>query len=131
MLVSGLPTAFSRREKCELLQHLPTLTEVLASSSDALLPPTLLDVLIRLLLLGAGRIMALSGRWGRVPGPGDDGGEAIVGKGKGGPDARSQWFCLAAQIKEANTPSEKCAADQARMRYVWAPLVACFLACSE
>ena len=57
-------------------QYLPTLTEVRASSSEALLPPTLLEVLIRLLLLGAGRTMALMGRWGRVPG--DVGGEGMA-----------------------------------------------------
>lgn len=54
--------------------NLPTLTEVLPSSSEALLPPpTLLETLMRLLLRGAGRTMALTGRWGMFPG--DCGGE--------------------------------------------------------
>lgn len=55
----------------------PTLTAVFVSSSDALLPPpVLLWVLIRLLLLGAGRTMALIGRAGSVPG--DAGGELAM-----------------------------------------------------
>jgi len=60
--------------------HSPTLTEVLPSSSEALLPPpALLCMLIRLLLLGAGRTMALSGRCGRVPG--EAGGELAIFSG--------------------------------------------------
>lgn len=55
---------------------LPTLTDVLPSSSDALLPPpTLLATLIRLLLLG-GLIIALSGRCGKADG--DPGGELAM-----------------------------------------------------
>ncbi len=65
--------------------HLPTLTAVRPSSSEALLPPpALLLVLIRLLLLGAGLTMALKGRGGRFPG--DVGGLAMVGGKRGGPD---------------------------------------------
>lgn len=60
----------------------PTLTLVRASSSDALLPPpTLLLTLIRLLLRGVGRTMALIGRWGRFPG--EAGGELAMAAGKG------------------------------------------------
>lgn len=61
-------------------KNLPTRTDVFPSSSDALLPPpALLVVLSRLLLRGAGRTIALMGRCGSVPG--DDGGEpAISGK---------------------------------------------------
>lgn len=65
--------------------HLPTLTAVRPSSSDALLPPpALLLVLNRLLLLGAGLTIALSGRGGRFAG--DVGGLAMVGEKRGGPD---------------------------------------------
>ena len=64
----------------------PTLTAVFVSSSDALLPPPiLLCTLMRLLLLGAGRTMALNGRAGSATG--DDGGElamsAAVTSGRG------------------------------------------------
>lgn len=52
--------------------HSPTLTEVLPSSSDALLPPALLPTLMRLLLRG-GRIMPLMGLGG-----GDPGGELAI-----------------------------------------------------
>jgi len=63
--------------KLKVTMHLPTLTDVLPSSSEALLPPpALLCTLMRLLLLGAGRTMALSGRCGSVPG--EAGGEAIL-----------------------------------------------------
>lgn len=55
----------------------PTLTAVLDSSSEALLPPADLPcMLMRLLLLGAGRTMALIGRAGSVPG--DAGGELAI-----------------------------------------------------
>lgn len=55
----------------------PTLTAVFVSSSDALLPPpVLLCMLMRLLLLGAGRTMALNGRGGNVPG--EAGGELAM-----------------------------------------------------
>lgn len=65
--------------------HLPTLTAVRPSSSEALLPPpALLPVLMRLLLLGAGLTMALRGRGGRVPG--DVGGLVMVGGKRGGPE---------------------------------------------
>ena len=67
-------------------EDLPTLTLVRTSSSDALLPPTLLLTLMRLLLRGAGRTMALCGRWGRFPG--DAGGELAM-TGKGGRGRRS------------------------------------------
>jgi hypothetical protein len=60
-----------------MLLYSPTLTAVFVSSSDALLPPpVLLWVLMRLLLLGAGRTMALMGRAGSVPG--DAGGELAM-----------------------------------------------------
>jgi hypothetical protein len=60
--------------KC--LFAIPTLTDVLPSSSDALLPPpTLLVILIRLLLLG-GFIIALMGRCGKPDG--DSGGELAM-----------------------------------------------------
>lgn len=56
--------------------NVPTLTAVLLSSSDALLPPPgLLLVLIRLLLLGV-RITALMGRGGAPVG--DAGGETVM-----------------------------------------------------
>ncbi len=59
-------------------QYSPTLTAVFVSSSEALLPPALLCMLMRLVLLGAGRTMALSGRAGSVAG--EAGGElAMVG----------------------------------------------------
>lgn len=64
----------------------PTLTEVLPSSSEALLPPpALLETLMRLLLRGAGRTMALRGRWDMFPG--DCGGEAesMLGTAPQGP----------------------------------------------
>ena len=55
----------------------PTLTAVFVSSSDALLPPPiLLCMLMRLLLLGAGRTMALNGRAGSATG--DVGGELAM-----------------------------------------------------
>jgi hypothetical protein len=55
----------------------PTLTDVRASSSDALLPPpALLPTLIRLLLLGAGRTIALKGLWAKFPG--EAGGELAM-----------------------------------------------------
>jgi hypothetical protein len=54
--------------------HVPTLTAVLESSSEAREPPSLLPMLI-LLLERCGRIMALMGRW-TAPG-GEPGGEAI------------------------------------------------------
>jgi hypothetical protein len=59
--------------------YIPTLTAVFVSSSDALLPPpVLLCTLMRLLLLGAGRTMALKGRAGIVPGDGEAGGELAM-----------------------------------------------------
>lgn len=62
-----------------MLLYSPTLTAVFVSSSDALLPPpVLLCMLMRLLLLGAGRTMALIGRAGSVPGPGEAGGELAM-----------------------------------------------------
>lgn len=104
-----------QRTKREGLRHLPTLTDVLASSSDALLPPTLLDVLIRLLLLGAGRSMALKGRWDSVPGPGEDGGEAMVGERLKGRAAQWQLFGGAARVQDgADSRPTRCDADQAR-----------------
>ena len=59
-------------------QDSPTLTAVLLSSSEALLPPSvgLLDMLRRLLLRGAGLAMALKGRAGILPG--DAGGELAM-----------------------------------------------------
>ena len=73
------------RQESKWNANLPTLTAVRPSSSDALLPPpVLLPTLIRLLLLGAGLTMALSGRGGRFPG--DVGGLAIVSGKRGGPD---------------------------------------------
>jgi len=61
------------------LLYVPTLTEVFPSSSEALLPPpALLVVLIRLLVRG-GLIMALTGRWGSdMPEGGDPGGELAM-----------------------------------------------------
>lgn len=50
-----------KQKKYEALQNIPTLTDVLASSSEALLPPGLLLMLMRL-ELRAGRRMALIGR---------------------------------------------------------------------
>lgn len=56
--------------------HIPTLTDGLLSSSEALLPPLcLLDMLVRLELLGA-RSNALSGRCGRADG--EVGGELAI-----------------------------------------------------
>lgn len=55
--------------------HIPTLTAVLPSSSDARLPPCLLLMLMRLLLRGV-RITALMGR-GAVP-VGEAGGETVI-----------------------------------------------------
>jgi len=54
----------------------------LPSSSDALdPPPVLLPTLMRLLLRGAGRTMALMGRWGSVPGEaGGELGESMFGR---------------------------------------------------
>lgn len=66
---------------------LPTRTDVRPSSSEALLPPpALLVILNRELLLGAGLTIALSGRGGRFPG--DVGGLAIVGAKRGGDPGR-------------------------------------------
>jgi len=57
--------------------NVPTLTDVFPSSSEARLPPaTLLVVLMRLLLLGAGRIKALMGLGGGWDG--DPGGELAM-----------------------------------------------------
>lgn len=88
------PVLFELREarvlggncKCNLaalwFQNLPTRTDVFPSSSDALLPPpALLVMLSRLLLRGAGRTIALMGRCGSVPG--DDGGEPAISDGLG------------------------------------------------
>lgn len=55
--------------------HIPTLTAVFASSSEALLPPCLLLILMRLLLRGV-RMTALMGR-GAGP-VGDAGGETVI-----------------------------------------------------
>jgi len=63
--------------------HIPTLTAVLPSSSEARLPPCLLLVLIRLLLRGV-RITALIGR-GAGP-VGDPGGETVISPGETTPD---------------------------------------------
>lgn len=62
-------------------KNLPTLTAVRPSSSEALLPPPCLLVMLkRLLLLGEGRTMALIGLWGMWF-PGEAGGElAMMGK---------------------------------------------------
>lgn len=62
-------------------QHVPTLTEVLPSSSDARLPPapTLLLMLMRLVVL-AGRTRALMGRDGMPAG--DPGGELAMRNGE-------------------------------------------------
>lgn len=60
--------------------HIPTLTAVLPSSSDARLPPGLLLVLMRLVLRGV-RITALIGR-GAGP-VGDPGGETVISPGEG------------------------------------------------
>lgn len=54
--------------------HIPTLTAVLPSSSDARLPPCLLLILKRLVLRGV-RMTALIGRGGAV---GDAGGETAI-----------------------------------------------------
>ena len=57
-------------------RHVPTLTEVLPSSSEARLPPpALLVMLMRLFVLG-GLIIALIGRWGKPAG--DSGGELAM-----------------------------------------------------
>lgn len=69
-----------------MIQHVPTLTDVLASSSDALLPPARLLTLIRLELRGAFRIMALMGRGcaGNADDVGDPGVPTIAGRRGGG-----------------------------------------------
>lgn len=61
------------------LLHVPTLTEVFPSSSEARLPPpALLALLIRLFVRG-GRIIALMGRGGGdMPVGGDPGGELAM-----------------------------------------------------
>lgn len=79
-------------------EHSPTLTEVRPSSSEARLPfappPALLLTLMRLLLLGAGRTMALNGRCGRVPG--EAGGElAIFPGGESGGLGLCMGWCSA------------------------------------
>lgn len=55
--------------------HIPTLTAVLPSSSDARLPPCLLLILKRLVLRGV-RMTALMGRGGAPVG--DPGGETVI-----------------------------------------------------
>ena len=60
--------------------HLPTLTAVLLSSSEALLPPGLLLTLMRL-ELRFGRIIALMGRG--TPFAGEPGGEVAMGAAYG------------------------------------------------
>lgn len=55
--------------------HIPTLTAVLPSSSDARLPPCLLLILKRLVLRGV-RMTALMGRGGAPVG--DAGGETVI-----------------------------------------------------
>jgi hypothetical protein len=62
--------------------HLPTLTAVLLSSSEALLPPGLLLTLMRL-ELRFGRIMALMGRG--TPFAGEPGGEVAMGAATAAP----------------------------------------------
>ena len=54
--------------------NLPTLTEVFPSSSDALLPPPALLVMLMRLFVLEGRIMALAGRCGT----GEVGGELAI-----------------------------------------------------
>jgi hypothetical protein len=61
--------------KRTLRMHLPTLTAVLLSSSEALLPPGLLLTLMRL-ELRFGRIIALMGRG--TPFAGEPGGEVAM-----------------------------------------------------
>jgi hypothetical protein len=62
------------------MSHIPTLTAVLPSSSDARLPPCLLLILKRLALRGV-RITALMGRGGAPVG--DAGGETVISLPKG------------------------------------------------
>jgi len=65
-----------RADKYNIIVHSPTFTEVLPSSSEALLPPPcLLLMLIRLVLLGA-LIIALTGRCERPDG--EAGGELAI-----------------------------------------------------
>lgn len=61
--------------KFRVAAHLPTLTAVLLSSSEARLPPILL-LMLRRLELRLGRTMALIGRFAR--GGGDVGGDSMV-----------------------------------------------------
>lgn len=65
--------------------HVPTLTAVLPSSSEARLPPCLLLILNRLLLRGV-RITALMGR-GAGP-VGDAGGETVISLGETTPGGK-------------------------------------------
>lgn len=67
--------------------HVPTLTAVLPSSSDARLPPGLLLILMRLLLRGV-RITALIGR-GAGP-VGDAGGETVISPGETTPGGQNK-----------------------------------------
>ena len=56
--------------------NVPTLTEVLPSSSEALLPPPALLVMLMRLFVRGGRIIALTGRDGMPDG--DPGGELAI-----------------------------------------------------
>ena len=67
-----------KRRSCDGIEkNVPTLTDVLGSSSEARLPSCLLLKLIRLLLrTEGGRMIALAGRI--LPAPGDMGGEETI-----------------------------------------------------
>lgn len=76
---------------------------------------------MRLLLLGVVRIMALSGRWGVCPGPGEVGGDEAIMVGREEEKERRKRghhrSCHAKQNKNLEKrTSDRCAADQARVR---------------
>jgi hypothetical protein len=75
-LISYAIEGATQRVDCVFI-HIPTLTAVLLSSSEARLSPGRLPVLMRLILLG-GRIMALIGRVVGVGAAGEPGGDIVM-----------------------------------------------------